>query len=123
MSRKDQRPRLSGKWLMISALIDAIELQRSIVESYAHMPGDKARTDALAQKRRYEALLFKRYGVRISNPKMERVRLADVAVGPGKFEVGSPISTCADCEGQGWNWSMPDGHKVECGACEGSGRV
>lgn len=28
---------------------------------------------------------------------------------------------CRDCEGTGWQWFMPDGHKVECSTCDGSG--
>lgn len=29
---------------------------------------------------------------------------------------------CDECKGDGWVWFMPDGHKVECGSCQGAGQ-
>lgn len=35
----------------------------------------------------------------------------------------SKAEACPNCGGTGWQWLMPDGHKVECSGCDGSGEA
>jgi hypothetical protein len=53
---------MSDRDAIRTALYNAIEWQRGLVDSYSHMPDDPERANALALIKKYKAVLRKRYG-------------------------------------------------------------